>query len=401
MGSISEDCGQRAFGTSAEVVAAVKYEAQQHALDFMWSVLGHGRAIGLITGPAGSGKTTALAQLASELPREAVVAAVDGNQIKPRAMISSILAQYGYSTDLQTTEELLQLLGMFAAQQTRSYQPPVLIVDNVDSMFPTTLKALCRIAALTEQEQPSLRVLLASRRRIKALTDASGRDLVQRPFEIHDMQPMTSNETLVYLHARLEQVGVATPDSVFPGDVCDRLHDMSKGWPGLLNRLACAAIEGSEGDTVTVTKLAIKPAQSEAKQAPSITLSLDGNVIDTYVFDDRKVLVGRSDFADIALDDEFASKFHVLLMLYSDGLVLLDLNSANGTTVNSVRVKSTLLLDDDVISIGHHRLKVSNVPAADGDSASRATVADTRRMKNLDDLRRKREAQLKVVQAGN
>jgi pSer/pThr/pTyr-binding forkhead associated (FHA) protein len=79
-------------------------------------------------------------------------------------------------------------------------------------------------------------------------------------------------------------------------------------------------------------------------------------------------------------------------------LVLLDLNSANGTTVNSVRVKSTLLLDDDIISIGHHRLKVSGVPAEDAGTARRATMADTRRMKNLDKLRSKREAQLKVVQ---
>ena len=66
----------------------------------------------------------------------------------------------------------------------------------------------------------------------------------------------------------------------------------------------------------------------------------------------------------------------------------------------SVRVKSTLLLDDDIISIGHHRMKVSDAPVADTGDASRATVADTRRMKNLDELRRKREAQLTVVKSG-
>ena len=56
-----------------------------------------------------------------------------------------------------------------------------------------------------------------------------------------------------------------------------------------------------------------------------------------------------------------------------------------------------LLLNDDIISLGHHRLKVMNVPAPDQAAAGRATAADTRRMKNLDEMRRKRKAQLRVV----
>ena len=397
MGSSSTKYGERAFGKSSDLPVTVKYEAQQHALDFMWSILGDGRSIGLLTGPAGCGKTTVLNQFASELPRETVVAVIDGTRIKPRAMVAEILACYGYTTDLQTTEELLQLLEMFAAQQTRTYQAPILIVDNADTMFPSALKALYRIAGMTEQDQPSLRILMASRRRINAFTDSSGKDALQRPFDVHELAPMSLNETLVYLHARLEGAGVSTPDSVFPGDVCDRLHEMSNGWPGLLNRLALGAIEAAGGDTVTVTKLVEQPGTAAAKQPPKVTVSRNGKKLDEYVFDDRKVLIGRSDFADIIVDDEFASKFHALLMLYSDGLVLLDLNSANGTTVNSVRVKSTLLLEDDIISIGHHRLKVSGVPADDSGTARRATMADTRRMKNLDKLRSKRAAQLKSV----
>ena len=397
MGNSSKNYGERAFGDTSKLHVKVKYESQQHALDFMWSVLGGGKSIGLITGPAGSGKTTVLGQLGSELPREAAVAVVDGTRIEPRKMVATALARYGYETDLQTTDELLQLLEMFAAQQARSYQPPILIIDNADTLLPNTLKVLHRIAAMTERDQPSVRILMASRRRIDAFTDSEGKQALHRPFEVHELAPMSSNETLIYLHARLEGAGVSTPDSVFPGDVCDRLHQMSKGWPGLLNRLAAAAIEAAGEGTVTVSKLADKPGTAAPKRPPAVTVSRDGKKLEEYVFDGRKVLIGRSDFADIIVDDEFASKFHVLLMLYSDGLVLLDLNSANGTTVNSVRVKSTLLLDDDIISIGHHRLKVTGVPADDADAARRVTMADTRRMKNLDKLRSKREAQLKVV----
>lgn len=391
------DIGERAFGKNSKVPVTVKYESQQHALDFIWSVLGSGNAIGVIEGPEGSGKTTVMRQFASELPRDTSIAAVDGTRFKPRGFVAEILARYGYTTDLQTTEELLQLLSMFAGQQTRSYQPPIIMVDNVDRMYPSTLKTLGKIAAMTEDGKPSLRIILTSKRRLNALSEEYGKLGADRPIEGRQLEPMTANEALVYLHARLEACGVGVPDSVFPGDACDKLHEISRGWPARLNALALTAIKRSETLPVTVTRIMKRPEKLPAeRKPPSVVISKDGKMVREFVFDDKKVLIGRSDFADIVIEDEFCSKFHALLMLYSDGLVLLDLNSVNGTTVNSVRVKSTLLLDNDVISLGHHRLKVMNVPAPD-QAAARATAADTRRMKNLDEMRRKRKAQLRAV----
>jgi pSer/pThr/pTyr-binding forkhead associated (FHA) protein len=387
------DFGERAFGKDSKVPVTVKYESQQHALDFIWSILGSGNAIGVIEGPEGSGKSTVMRQFVSELPRDTSIAALDGTRFKPRGFVSEILARYGYATDLQTTEELLQLLAMFAGQQTRSYQPPIVVIDNVDRMFPSTLKTLGKMAAMTEDGKPALRIIiLTTRRRLNALSEEDGKLGAERPIEVKQLAPMTANEALIYLHARLEACGVGVPDSVFPGDVCDKLHEISKGWP------ARTAINRSETLPVTVTRIMKRPGKLPAeRRPPSLVISRDGKTLREFVFDDKKVLIGRSDFADIVIDDEFCSKFHVLLMLYSDGIVLLDLNSVNGTTVNSVRVKSTLLLNDDIISLGHHRLKVMNVPAPDQVAAGRATAADTRRMKNLDEMRRKRKAQLKAV----
>lgn len=392
------DFGERAFGKDSKVAVTVRYESQQHALDFIWSILGSGNAIGVIEGPEGSGKSTVVRQFVKELPRDTSIAALDGTRFKPRGFVSEILARYGYTTDLQTTEELLQLLAMFAGQQTRSYQPPIIMIDNADRMYPSTLRTLGRIAAMREGGKPALRIILTTRRRLNALSEEDGKLGAERPIEVRRLEPMTANEALVYLHARLEACGVGVPDSVFPGDACDKLHEISKGWPARLNALALTAIKRSEQLPVTVTRIMKRPEKlPQQRKPPSVVISKDGKTLREFVFDDKKLLIGRSEFADIVIDDEFCSKFHALLMLYSDGLVLLDLNSVNGTTVNSVKVKSTLLLDNDVISLGHHRLKVMNVPVPDQAAAGRTTAADTRRMKNLDEMRRKRRAQLKAV----
>ncbi len=390
------DFGQRAFGNKSAVPVMVKYESQQKALDFIRSALGGGNAIGVIEGPEGSGKSTVMRQFASELPRDTAFAVLDGMGYRPRGFVAEILASYGYTTDLQTTDELLQLLAMFAAQQTRSSQPPVVMIDNADRMGQSTLETLGRMAAMKEGGKPSLRIILTSRRRLNALPGKDGEP--GRPVEVRQLAPMTANEALVYLHARLEASGVGVPDSVFPGDVCDKLHEISRGWPARLNALALTAIERSETLPVTLTRITKRPEQLPAeRRSPSLLVSKDGKTVREFVFDDKKVLIGRSNFADVVIDDEYCSKFHALLMLYPDGLVLLDLNSANGTTVNSVGVKSALLLDNDIISLGHHRLKVMNAPVPDKAAAARATAADTSRMKSLDELRRKRLAQLQAV----
>ncbi len=126
------------------------------------------------------------------------------------------------------------------------------------------------------------------------------------------------------------------------------------------------------------------------RQPPRLIVSRDGEVLQSFAFKDKKVLIGRSDFADIVIEDDFVSKLHAMLLLYTDALVLLDFNSANGTTVNSVKVRKTILKDDDVIALGHHRLKVENAPEISDDMKELLKSPDTLKMKNLIDIRRSR-----------
>jgi len=99
-------------------------------------------------------------------------------------------------------------------------------------------------------------------------------------------------------------------------------------------------------------------------------------------------LLGRSDFADVVINDDFVSKIHAAFLLYSDALVLLDLNSANGTTVNSHTVKKTILKSGDIISLGNHRIKIENAPPVSAEMETLLKSPDTLKMKNLVDLRR-------------
>ena len=134
---------------------------------------------------------------------------------------------------------------------------------------------------------------------------------------------------------------------------------------------------------------------------PRLVITKDGETLAEFTFKESKVLIGRSDFADVIIDDDFVSKIHAVLLLYTDALVLLDLNSFNGTTVNSVTLKKTILRDDDIISLGNHRIKVVNAPAISDEMEQLLKSCDTLKMKNLLDVRHQQARRLAMVVNNN
>jgi hypothetical protein len=229
--------------------------------------------------------------------------------------------------------------------------------------------------------------------------------LIQRSPDMFALQPLTAKETMIYLHARLQAAGSSRADTVFPFDVCDRLREQSSGWPGRLNRYALDAVKRASDFPISVVDTyspdevpelspedipVLGNKKTVRRPPPLLTITKDGETLLEYAFKEKKVLIGRSDFADIVIDDDYVSKIHLMLLLYTDALVLLDLNSANGTTVNSVKVKKTILKDNDIISLGHHRLKIANAPPISEEMQQILKSPDTLKMKNLIDIRRLR-----------
>lgn len=399
--------GDQAFGEDTGELVTVTYKSHQDALLFMRSALCDEKGIGLLHGPRLSGKTTIVQRLADKLPGNVAVAVVDGTRIKPRELLSRTLAQFGYDTGLESNDELVNMISMFAIQQTRSFEPPILIVDNADRMYPSALRTLNKLADITVQDLFAIRMIVTGGEGLGAIINSNGMVSVKnRVFGRYVAKPLTLREALIYLHARLAAVGVNNADTVFPVDVCDALYQQSGGWPGLMNRFAREAIgraadfplrlsdtvaqddveDEAADDSQEIPVLGVDEAQSQVP--PRLVITKDGNIVSDFALTERKVMIGRSDFADIIIEDDFISKMHAALLLYSDALVLLDLNSANGITVNSVRVRSAILKNDDIISLGNHRLKVQNAPAISEEMAELAKTPDTIKMKNLIDLRR-------------
>lgn len=113
----------------------------------------------------------------------------------------------------------------------------------------------------------------------------------------------------------------------------------------------------------------------------------NGTVIEEFFIDKARLLIGRSEHNDISISSRYISRHHAILVCHGSSTFLMDLNSTNGTMVNARRVSNHVLLNDDVITIGHHKIKFNDPHATSRVELQGAAFADTTIMKTLEDMR--------------
>jgi type II secretory pathway predicted ATPase ExeA len=378
MEKFSSSLSSKAFGELADPSLIVAYQSHQDALRFLSAELGQANGVVLLLGPKGSGRTTIVNEQLDWSRRDASVALLDGVHLTPRQLTSGMVSQFDIQSVSDQDEHRLQALNGFLTEQTKSGRTPILILDNADRATPSALRLLNWLAALDVRGQYALRIILTGKNQLATLLKQDAlRRIARRKPTTFSLNPLTSHEAILYLRTRYIAAGGERSEKVFSIEVCEKLRAMSCGWPGALNGAAHEALERRD-------------ELRAARRVPRITVSRDGANIGEYELRERQYVIGRTELADIVIEDGYASKMHAMLQVYSNAVVLIDLNSTNGTTVNSVVVQKTILRDNDVISLGRFRIKIEDVPAITPEMDDRIKASDTLKMKHLVDMRRTR-----------
>lgn len=370
--------GSRAFGEHADSGLLVAYQSHQDALRFLSSALDQPNGIAFLQGPAGSGKTTTVREQLAWTSRRCPAALVEGIHLTPLRLLSDMLSQYGVPVKSEDESRLLRELNGYATRETLAGRPPVLILDDADQATSSALRLLNWLAALETAGKFSLRIILTGKNRLASIQGQVGmRSLARRHPAMYSLNPMTDRETRTYIWTRLIAAGAENVEKVFPMDVCGLLYEWSGGWPGAVNDRALEIIEG-------------RTEPQAAKSIPRVIVTRDGETVAQYELTKQQYVIGRTDLADIVIEDAFVSKMHAMMIVYGNAIMLLDLNSTNGTTVNSRIGERFVLKSNDIIMLGRHRLKIENAPAITPEMDARIKMTDTITMAHLDDLRRSR-----------
>lgn len=400
---------EQPFRTHGKPLIFVEYDAQAAAFDFLGRVYSHPHGLGLFQGPGLSGKSTILRQFAETLPNDPAVAIVNGAGLNTTNLLNTALSQFGYELQFNSVNELINMLKVFVLHQTASDHAPLLVIENTHAMNPSALRVMCELAELKVKRQSALRLVLASDRSISSIVKAPAMDCISRRLiGEFDLGPLMLSETTDYLYSKLRAGGCFDPENVIPDDVCDEIHVASGGWPGIVDRLVLLALAKAEYCPIEkehiehpvvpagTPRVVRDPAEQrgDAEDVPQkigpprLFLTYNGRTLREFSMDRPRILIGRSEHNDLCINSKFISRHHALFVRHGSDTFLMDLNSTNGTYVNSRRISNQMMVHDDVITIGNHGLKFIDPHARERTYVESDDFNDTVIMKNLQDMRR-------------
>lgn len=393
---------EQPFRTHGRPLMAVSYASQQRALKNLAETISQPNGLCLLQGPGLSGKSTVIRQFADSLTDDCALAIVNGTGLNTAGLLEAVLRQFGYVFEHSSTSELLAMLRVFARQQAASHTSPLLIIENAQDLNPSAMRAVGELAEWRVRAVRAIKLVLVGDQPLLPIVNKHATDSIRIRLT-HDfhLRPMSSTEAMEFIYAKLRAAGSKEPESVFPRAVCTELWRASGGWPGILDRVALLALASAEKPPVTVANIEYpalplgtwkraprEDRSAEHPTAPTLFVSRDGKTEQELIFDKPRLLIGRSEHNDIAIESRFISRHHALLVRHGKATFLMDLNSTNGTFVNSRRVSNHVLVNDDLIMLGNYRIKFRHPEASARGDLTGPAFADTVIMKTLDDMRR-------------
>lgn len=100
-----------------------------------------------------------------------------------------------------------------------------------------------------------------------------------------------------------------------------------------------------------------QPGQRSQAEACWALVGMDGFDSDAHIVSDGVLTIGSSPDCDIRIQSNFVSRHHAQLVQTRNGCLLRDLESTNGTFINSRRVNKRILRAGDLVTIGKERYR--------------------------------------------
>ncbi|MSR57549.1 MAG: AAA family ATPase [Planctomycetaceae bacterium] len=229
-----------------------------------------GAGIGVITAPAGTGKTLVCRRLALEFAEHFTPVFLASAAFSARrCLLQAILFELGRRYTGMDEQELRLELTVALRSLAHIGRPVVLLVDEAHLLNERLLEEIRSLASLDERSQPLVRVILAGQPGLEMRLMEPGLEAFNQRVACHVyLEPLTRYESRRYIEYRVQRAG-GDAAKLFETTALDRIAQAAGGLPRCINQLCdqslllCYAREAA-----SVTIELVDEALAALKQLP-------------------------------------------------------------------------------------------------------------------------------------
>jgi general secretion pathway protein A len=196
----------------------------------------------MLTGEVGTGKTTLLHALLSQLDPKTMAAFVFNPRLEALDFFRLVFEELGIETPCSTKGEYLIALNKFLIDRLERDEPTLLIVDEAQNLSSDMLEEIRLLSNLETPTTKLIQIMLVGQPELEEkLARNELRQLRQRIVLRFRLRPFEADETEHYVQERLRLAGY-TGKGLFKRGALTRLYELTGGVPRLINAVCDGAL---------------------------------------------------------------------------------------------------------------------------------------------------------------
>lgn len=252
--------------------------------------INQGEGFIVVTGDVGTGKTTLVGTLLSEIAEnpDIIAAQLVTTQLDPDDLLRMVASAFQIPNEKLSKATLLGNIETFLKQRAREGRRVVLIVDEAQNLQPHSLEELRMLSNFQVGNRSLLQSFLLGQAEFReTMRSGNLEQFRQRIIASYHLGPMSPEETRGYIEHRLKVVAWRD-DPSFTREAYEMIYDFTEGVPRRINTL-CDRImlysfteESHEITGETVNNVKNELQEESPYSQPAQTKSTAGQVTTSY-----------------------------------------------------------------------------------------------------------------------